>query len=489
MQRRMQQRKFRPCLLAGAAMSVVSVISSHAAITGFSGFAPVNTTGGSSIGYSPDGSTFELTDGGGSEATAGFASTPQVISSFVASFTYTVPGGPSSTSQYSQADGFTFIIQDDPRGTSAVGGTGGDKGYRGTSTGSTAIANSVALGYEMYSGTTFDYSTNAASYTTSSVGFQIANGDPVQVTVAYNGTALQTGVYDPATKKSFVATDPNINLAAILGSSTAYIGFGGGTGSAASTQKISNFTFTPSAYTYNPITLASGYNQDMVIEAGAPASGAINNITATMDAGTAKTGATYYEQGYNTGAPLTGLPASGGTFTSQADSRHIFTMGNYSSNNAALLSPTATTDTITFANPSAFYALSFLTATGNGTAAFDLTINYADGAPSTYIPYDVVSPDWFFQGPAAFIANGRAYPGTGATTYDNVNNGEPNLYQLDVLMPDTTDPISSVTLNYDATAGNLAVFAVSGAAVPEPTTLGLLAASTLALLGRRRRRA
>jgi hypothetical protein len=446
----------------------------------------VNTiTSSSTIGYS--GSTFTLTDGGGSEATTGFASTPQSISSFQATFTYTVPGGPTASTQYNQGDGFTFIIENDSRGTAAIGGNGSDKGYRGASAGSTAITNSAAIGYEMYSGTNFDFSSNAGAYSTNNVGFQIANGDPIQVTVSYSGTTLTTSFFDTVAKKSFVATNTGVNLQSLLGSSTGYIGFGGGTGGAAATQKISNFSFNNNNNVYTPIALSSGYNQDMVIEKGAPASGAINNITATMDAGTAKTGATYYEQGYNTASPTTSLPASGSTFTSQTDSNHTYTMGSYTANNAVLLTPTNTSATINFTYPTAYTALSFLTACGNGQAAMNITINYADGAQPTVMPYDAVSPDWFFQGPPAWIAEGRAYPGTGATTYDNVGNNEPNLYEVDVLMPDTTDPISSVTIGYDSTAGNLAIFAVSGAAVPEPASLALLAVSGITLLSRRAR--
>jgi hypothetical protein len=473
--------------MAAAALGSLSGMSVQAAISGFGSFAAVNTNVTSStIGYS--GSTFTLTDGGGSEATSGFSMTPQSLTTFQAEFTYTVPGGPTATSQYGQGDGFTFIIENDARGTAAVGGTGGDKGYRGTSTGSTAISNSAAIGYEMYAGTTFDFSSNAGAYTTNSVGFQVANGDPIQVLVSYSGTTLTTSFYDTVAKKAFVATNTGVNLQSLLGSSTGYIGFGGGTGGAAATQKISNFTFNSNTNVYTPITIASGYNQDLVIEKGAPASGAVANITATMDYGTAKTGATYYETGYNTAAPTTGLPASGSTFTSQADPNHTYTMGNYSANNAVLLTPTATSATINFATPEAFSALSFLTACGNGQAAMNITINYADGVASTVMPYDAVSPDWFFQGPPAWIAQGRAYPGTGATTYDNVSNGEPNLYEADILLPDTTDPIASVTLGYDATAGNLAVLAVSGAVpVPEPTSLGLLAVGGLGLLRRRAR--
>ena len=493
----MKRSKVLSSLCLAASVGAVPA-SLSASIVGFSGFAPVNTIAPATnaIGYSGGGSTLELTDGQGSEASTGFSTSPQDITAFEATYTYTVVGSTNTArSQTALADGYTFIMQNDSRGTAALGGTGGSAGYTSSGTGSTAVSPSAAVGYEMYSGQTTYYDSNGsrvASNTTTGIPV-INNGHPWQVTVNYTGTTLNTSYYDTVSKTSVFITNNGVNLPSLVGGNTALIGFGGGTGGASSTQTISNFQYTStSQLKYQPIALtANSFNQGMIVPASAPASGAAPYITATMDAGTAKTGATYYEMGYNTASASTGLPVSGSTFTSQADSRHVFTMQSYSGNDAQLLTPTNTAATMTFVTPKTYSSLSLLAAVGNGIANVDITVNFSDGAPSILIPYDTVAPDWFFESPAAYVAMGRAYVGTGATTYDNVGNTEPNLYQLDILMPDTVDPISSISLGYDGTStgGNLAIFAVSGAAVPEPTMglalLGLTAASTLS----RRRRA
>ena len=494
----MQKRTISKGLVLAAAVSSFAPLAAYADLSGFGSFAPVNkgTNAAAVPGYSSDLNTFTLTDGGQGEAVSGYTAVPQDITSFQASFTYTVPGGNGQTSQFAQADGFAFIMQNDSRGSAALGGDGGAWGYGSGNNGGPIVTPSVALGYEMYNGQQLSLSKNAAKTTTSSVGSSggitaLQTGHADQVTVTYTGSTLTESIYDTVTKQAGFVTYKNINLPSLVGGNTAYVGFGGGAGGASSTQTISNFNYKVTAqYAYTPISLAStSFNNDMVIEAGAPASGAAANITATMDTGLTKTGATYYEQGYNTAAPTSGLPASGSTFTSQAgDGRHSFTMQNYTGNNALLLTPTNTTGTMTFNTPTAFSALSFLAAVGNGLSSFSVTVNYADGSPSVVVPYSAVTPDWFFQGPPAFVANGRAYASaTGATTYDNVNNSQPNLYQVDVNMPVSSSPISSVTLNYGSTAGNLAIFAVSGA-VPEPASMGLVVSAAALLLSRRRAR-
>jgi hypothetical protein len=49
-----------------------------------------------------------------------FYSTQLGITSSTAQFTYQTSGG---------GDGFAFVMQNDPRGASAIGGAGGDLGY------------------------------------------------------------------------------------------------------------------------------------------------------------------------------------------------------------------------------------------------------------------------------------------------------------------------------------------------------------------------
>src|SRR5687767_868096 len=67
-----------------------------------------------------------------------------------------------------------------------------------------------------------------------------------------------------------------------------------------------------------PVT---GFNQDIVVEAAAandPTTHYLNNVTATMDGGTAKTGNTWYERGLNPASLTSGL-LMGVPFAAQDD--------------------------------------------------------------------------------------------------------------------------------------------------------------------------
>jgi len=159
----------------------------------------------------------------------------------------------------------------------------------------------------------------------------------------------------------------------------------------------------PALAGYIPIAV-TGFNQDMVVEAGAvndPTTHYAGAVTATMDAGTAKTFNTWYENGLPGGAGG-GLP-SPGVFTSAADPTAQFQLAPYTGLNALLLDQASSTGTLTFATPAAFTSLSILTSSGLGSATspvLALTIHFADGTPALS-GLSVVSPDWFNQGPAA----------------------------------------------------------------------------------------
>ena len=82
-------------------------------------------------------------------------------------------------------------------------------------------------------------------------------------------------------------------------------------------------------------------------------------------------------------------------------------------------------------------------------------------------------------------------PGTGQARIDVDNNSfetdgnDPNLYQVDLGLNDQIDPISSLTFNFDGPAGdssNMAILAVSGVTVPEPSSGIVLGIAALANL-------
>src|SRR3954452_8954486 len=79
---------------------------------------------------------------------------------------------------------------------------------------------------------------------------------------------------------------------------------------------------------FAPIPLtSSSYNQDVVVESNAPAPVVAGGYTtASMDNGTANTQFSWYEQGYNTANPATGLPLAGSIFTHQNAADHQYRM-------------------------------------------------------------------------------------------------------------------------------------------------------------------
>jgi hypothetical protein len=211
----------------------------------------INTNGIVTPQISNAGSTIELTNGHDSEAASWFANTVYSVASFTASFDYqataTVPpnGGP--------ADGMAFILQDSSAGIHALGHDGSALGY-GAGQGTPAISPSAAVEFNVFSlntaGTAFATDGaigNGGSGTYTPTG-TFENGDEVQAVISYNGTVLTEKLTDLVTGKIF-STSYTVDLASVLGSGTAYVGFSAATGGLASTQTVSNFNFDPTTVT------------------------------------------------------------------------------------------------------------------------------------------------------------------------------------------------------------------------------------------------
>jgi predicted alpha-1,6-mannanase (GH76 family) len=212
---------------------------------------------------------------------------------------------------------------------------------------------------------------------------------------------------------------------------------------------------------FAPISLtAASYNQDMVVENTAPADPAGGYTTASMDAGVANTGNGWYEQGYDSSAPATGLPVAGSTITSQSASDHSYTFApSYTAANDVAYVDSSHTASITPVTPTAYAALSFLAAAGHGPVIVDYTVHHADSTTETGA---INTPDWFTNTPVAFDAQGRVNVVTGS--FNNVNSNEPNLYAEDITLTNISSPVTQINLNWasGSTGSVAAIFAVSG---------------------------
>jgi hypothetical protein len=162
----------------------------------------------------------QLTDLGGFEAGSAFVTRQLYVGSFASKFSFRVHGG--------NADGLAFVVQNDPAGDAALGGTGSALGYYG-------IQNSIAVEFDDFHGLAcivevgqggcgFD----GASLATAAYGPEI--GTVWNVWIEYNGTTLSVSYSTSTTKPSKPNLTAALNIPQVVGSSSAYVGFTGGEG-------------------------------------------------------------------------------------------------------------------------------------------------------------------------------------------------------------------------------------------------------------------
>ena len=206
-----------------------------------------------------------------------------------------------------------------------------------------------------------------------------------------------------------------------------------------------------------PIPLTSdSFNQDIVVEKTAPPP-LMPVTTASMDGGTANTGFSWYERGYHPVWTSTGLPVAGSTFTSDVSGHEYLLAPNYKSNNAVMIDSTLTAATLTLTAPTAYSRLSFLAAAGAGPGIVRFTIHHQNSTTETGT---FTCPDWLSGANEALIASGRV--DVNAFTMDGVNLPYPMLFSRDVLLTNTTNPVTQIDFVYVSGAAHNAIFAVSG---------------------------
>jgi hypothetical protein len=185
------------------------------------------------------GSAIRMTDGGAAESSVAWTAKKVPVGTFTVGFTFQLPT--------SAADGFTVTLQDAPKGTWAIGGNGSSLGYAG-------ITKSVAIKFATYSDITNKSVSqtglleNGALPSTQSIDMSASkislhSGHVLFVQLVYNGTTLKQTVTDMSTGAVFTHSY-TVNLASILGSSTAYVGFTGSTGALTSVQNMLTWSYS-----------------------------------------------------------------------------------------------------------------------------------------------------------------------------------------------------------------------------------------------------
>ncbi len=261
----------------------------------------------------PGGSTpvMRLTDGRGSEASTVFYGTPAGTGPFTTTFVL--------RDTNAGADGLSFILQDDPRGTAALGGGGGGEGYSG-------ITNSIAVKFDIWTHGTQNSSTglftggqSPDSDTTKDVPLapiNLRSGDPLMVTLTYDGATLTETIMDMTTHAMF-SHSYALNLPQVIGGNVMYIGFGGGTGGVTATQDILSWTgsFAPASPAHlrvsAPSTATAGQPVQVTVTALDQNNNAIPSYLGTVH--------------FTSSDPAAVLPANY-TFTAADNGVHTFTV-------------------------------------------------------------------------------------------------------------------------------------------------------------------
>jgi hypothetical protein len=238
------------------------VVSPPALLTGVASIAPITfdtlgtngagwvlsslTTGQTVPFFTND--TLEVTDGTGGEASDAFYPVAQYVGAFSASFVYQV-----HTFSIPTGDGVTFLIQDSPLATNAVGGDDGGLGFSG-------ITNSLALELDIYGngagngsvGLGINAETNGITFADgggplygATGGIALDSGDPIQFNLNWASGILTVNIEDLSTSVKY-STNYNLGpIVPILGANLGYIGLSGSDGDANSDQWFSDFVFQP----------------------------------------------------------------------------------------------------------------------------------------------------------------------------------------------------------------------------------------------------
>lgn len=186
-------------------------------------------------------------------AGAGYSTTPITLganATFSTTFQFrlTNPGG------IAPADGITFVLA---AGSSGLGGSGGGIGYQG-------VPNSVAIEFDTFNngevggsnhvGVDVNGSLNSlvavSPYGISTCDFGnnsyqqagcMSNGDIWTATIGYDGVNLTVIVQDASMSAQTLINAFPIDIAAALGTNTAFVGFTSATGSGTETHTILNW--------------------------------------------------------------------------------------------------------------------------------------------------------------------------------------------------------------------------------------------------------
>src|SRR5262245_1307370 len=198
---------------------------------GFSGATGLTANGSAGV----VGSVARLTSGGTNQAGSLFSTNAVGVEGFATMFDFQLTSA--------AADGFAFVIQG--AGNAALGTAGGGLGYQG-------IGTSVDIKFDLQDNAgegnnSTGLFTNGEPPTVGAVdltpsGINLHSGHVFRVSMAYVGLSLSVTIRDLTTGAS-AEQAYTVNIPALVGGNTAYVGFTAGTGTLTAVQDVLNWTY------------------------------------------------------------------------------------------------------------------------------------------------------------------------------------------------------------------------------------------------------
>jgi Chitobiase/beta-hexosaminidase C-terminal domain/Legume lectin domain len=209
------------------------------------------------------GSSIELTNSRGGSANNAWYKTPVNVQAFTTTFTWNAicPAKPALC-----GDGMGFMIISNSNPSSAgfnySGSSGGQLSWSSCYSASGGTLDcppikSILVKFDLYNNSTGTDGANLTGFYSGGVypqppqpaydmtpsAINMQSGHLMKATLTYNGTVLMEAVTDTTTGATY-RNSYSVNIPSVVGGDTAFVGFGGGTGSATVTQNIQSWTYT-----------------------------------------------------------------------------------------------------------------------------------------------------------------------------------------------------------------------------------------------------
>ena len=478
---------FSTSAVGSAAYTIAAVAPVINFSTGFT------STGLNLLGASITNNALEVTNGTAGEAHAAWYTTPVNVQAFTSDFTF------QDTS--ATADGMTFAIQNASPGIWAVGGNGGSLGYGG-------IGSSVAVKFDLYSNAgegsdSTGFYTDGAVPTVPAVdmtssGVNLHSGDILHAHITYDGTTLTLTLTDTVTSASFTYAQA-INIPTIVGASTAYVGFTGGTGGSTAIQNVLTWAYTvgaptngTAAPTFSPA--AGTYSSAQTVTLSDTTSGA--TIYYTTNGTTPTTSSTVYSAPITVSSTETieAIAAASGLANSSVTSA-VYTIatpaatptfsplgGSYTSAQTVTISDATsgatiyyTTNGTTPTTSSTVYSSPITVSATETLNAIAVATGYSNSSVGT-AAYTISTS----TAPPTFSPAAGTYTSAQTVTISDTTSGATIYYTTNGTTPTTSSTVYSGPISVSATETIEAIAAATGYSTSSVTTAAYTIASAAA---------